>query len=76
MAFRSRNPKFNGLIWGYHWLQVGVYEPLLARGVVLRDNPTNNGDTRLVAFDDTVGSRTQIALILGPAARCRFFTQG
>lgn len=30
MAFRERNPKFNGLIWAYHWLQVAVYEPLLA----------------------------------------------
>ncbi len=28
-AFRERYPKFNGLIWAYHWLQVGLYEPLL-----------------------------------------------
>ena len=28
-AFREKYPKFNGLIWGYHWLQVGLYEPLL-----------------------------------------------
>ena len=28
-AFRERYPKFNGLIWGYHWLQVGLYEPLI-----------------------------------------------
>jgi hypothetical protein len=28
-AFRDRYPKFNGLIWGYHWMQVGLYEPLL-----------------------------------------------
>lgn len=28
-AFRDRYPKFNGLIWAYHWLQVGLYEPLL-----------------------------------------------
>ena len=28
-AFRERYPKFNGLIWGYHWLQVGLYEPLV-----------------------------------------------
>jgi hypothetical protein len=30
MAFRDQNPKYNGLVWAYHWLQVGVYEPLLA----------------------------------------------
>jgi hypothetical protein len=32
LAFRERNPKFNGLIWAYHWLQVGLYEPLLVHG--------------------------------------------
>ena len=30
LAFRERYPMFNGLIWGYHWLQVGLYEPLVA----------------------------------------------
>ena len=29
LAFRLKYPKFNGLIWGYHWLQMGLYEPLL-----------------------------------------------
>ncbi len=29
-VFRERHAKFNGLIWAYHWLQVGLYEPLLA----------------------------------------------
>ena len=28
-VFRKRHPKFNGLIWAYHWLQVGLYEPLI-----------------------------------------------
>lgn len=28
-VFRERYPKFNGLIWAYHWLQVGLYEPLM-----------------------------------------------
>lgn len=28
-AFRKTYPKFNGLIWAYHWLQVGLYEPLI-----------------------------------------------
>nr|MBA2632548.1 hypothetical protein [Chloroflexota bacterium] len=28
-AFRKKYPKFNGLIWAYHWLQVGLYEPLV-----------------------------------------------
>ncbi|MEO7967103.1 MAG: hypothetical protein ABIT38_24655, partial [Gemmatimonadaceae bacterium] len=29
LAFRQKYPKFNGLIWGYHWLQVGLYEPMM-----------------------------------------------
>jgi hypothetical protein len=29
LAFRQTYPKFNGLIWAYHWFQVGLYEPLL-----------------------------------------------
>jgi hypothetical protein len=28
-TFRQRYPRFNGLIWAYHWLQVGLYEPLV-----------------------------------------------
>ena len=28
-VFRQRYPKFNGLIWAYHWLQVGLYEPMI-----------------------------------------------
>jgi hypothetical protein len=29
-TFREAHPRFNGLIWAYHWLQVGLYEPLIA----------------------------------------------
>ena len=29
LAFRQNFPKFNGLIWAYHWLQIGLYEPLM-----------------------------------------------
>jgi hypothetical protein len=29
LAFRQGWPKFNGLIWAYHWLQIGLYEPLV-----------------------------------------------
>ena len=34
LAFRKEYPKFNGLIWAYHWLQVGLYEPLLVHNTV------------------------------------------
>jgi hypothetical protein len=29
-VFRREHEAFNGLIWAYHWLQVGLYEPLIA----------------------------------------------
>ncbi len=29
-VFRRQHAEFNGLIWAYHWLQVGLYEPLIA----------------------------------------------
>jgi hypothetical protein len=34
LAFREKYPKFNGLIWAYHWLQIGLYEPLLVNNDV------------------------------------------
>jgi hypothetical protein len=30
LAFRRKFPKFNGLIWSYHWLQMTLYDALLA----------------------------------------------
>lgn len=30
LEFRRRYPRFNGLIWAYHWLQVGLYDALMA----------------------------------------------
>ena len=30
LAFKRQHAKFNGLIWAYHWLQVGLYEPFIA----------------------------------------------
>ena len=32
LTFRKRFPTYNGLIWSYHWLQMTLYEALLASG--------------------------------------------
>ena len=40
LAFRKRFPKFNGLIWSYHWLQMTLYDALLA-GATRADRRTN-----------------------------------
>jgi len=29
LSFRKSSPKFNGLIWSYHWLQMALYDALL-----------------------------------------------
>ena len=30
LVFRRQDPKFNGLLWSYHWYQMAVYDALLA----------------------------------------------
>ena len=30
LAFRRQDPKFNGLLWSYHWFQLALYEVLIA----------------------------------------------
>ena len=30
LAFRQASPRFNGLIWSYHWLQMALYDALMA----------------------------------------------
>ncbi len=29
LAFRRQDPKFNGLLWSYHWLQMSLYDALI-----------------------------------------------
>lgn len=40
LAFRQRFPKFNGLVWSYHWLQMTIYDALLA-GETVPDRKAN-----------------------------------
>ena len=30
LAFRHRAPRFNGLLWSYHWMQMALYDALLS----------------------------------------------
>jgi hypothetical protein len=46
LAFRTEYPKFNGLIWAYHWMQIGLYEPLVVNGTA---------ETRQAGVRATVG---------------------
>jgi len=44
LVFRKRYPKFNGLIWSYHWLQVGLYDALIS-GNDPRERQANVNET-------------------------------
>ncbi len=58
LAFRQNYPKFNGLIWAYHWLQVGLYEPLLvAKTPEARDSMMRATTDRFRAMIEEAPSR-------------------
>lgn len=42
LAFRKKFPKYNGLIWSYHWFQMALYDALLA-GRTFPERRTNVG---------------------------------
>jgi hypothetical protein len=46
LAFRRMAPRYNQLIWSYHWLQMGIYDALLR---------SDDYRARHVAVDATVG---------------------
>lgn len=47
LAFRNRYPKYNGLIWSYHWLQMAMYDALMVTPTAAR---TQNVQMVLAAF--------------------------
>jgi hypothetical protein len=38
LTFRKRFPRYNGLIWSYHWLQMALYDALMAPIPVRQQN--------------------------------------
>jgi hypothetical protein len=75
LAFRRAAPKFNGLIWSYHWLQIALYEALL-----LADDPGDrrgNVDTTLATFWamlERAPDRLPTVMPMSPAIAPRFST--
>jgi hypothetical protein len=73
LTFRRAAPKFNGLIWSYHWLQIALYEALL-----LAVNPGDrlaNVDTSLAQFWamlDGAPARLPTVMPMSPAVAPRF----
>jgi hypothetical protein len=70
-VFRRAQPRFNGLIWAYHWLQVGLYEPL----VTARDSAEQTAGVRaaVARFQEMVATeRYPTAMPMTPAIAPEF----
>jgi hypothetical protein len=73
LAFRRAAPKFNGLIWSYHWLQIALYEALLL--AVTPAERAANVDTSLAwfwAMVDGAPGRLPKVMPMSPAVAPRF----
>jgi hypothetical protein len=73
LAFRRAAPKFNGLIWSYHWLQIAVYEALLL--AVTPAQRAANIDTSLAQFwamVDGAPGRLPTVMPMSPAVAPQF----
>jgi hypothetical protein len=73
LAFRKRYPKFNGLIWAYHWLQVGLYDALLeGTDSASRAANVRAATARFWAMLDSAPSRMPSMMPMTPAVAPRF----
>ncbi len=73
LAFRKNYPKFNGLIWAYHWLQVGLYEPLLVnRTTETRQSGVRATVARFWQMLDSVPSNMPHLMPMTPAVAPTF----
>ena len=73
LAFRRQDPKFNGLLWSYHWLQMATYDVLIA-GVSQRELAAGV-DSVLRTFDamiDAAPSRMPATMPMSAAVAPRF----
>ncbi|MGH9423996.1 MAG: hypothetical protein ACRD3J_28735, partial [Thermoanaerobaculia bacterium] len=73
LNFRKRYPRYNGLIWSYHWLQMALYEALLAAA---SDTGRKANVSAVVArfweMLDSTGSQLPTVMPQSPAIAPRF----
>jgi hypothetical protein len=73
LAFRRQNPKFNGLLWSYHWYQMVVYDALLAtRNRAGRQENVDAATTRFWALLADPPTSMPSTMPLTPAVAPRF----
>ncbi len=72
-TFRRRHVKFNGLIWAYHWLQVGLYEPFLTYDTpVTQKAGVQATIARFWSLLDSAPSRMPVVMPMTAAVAPRF----
>ena len=73
LAFRKRFPTYNGLIWSYHWLQMTLYEALLAaRTPAERSENVNAVVARFWSLLDSAPATLPSTMPQSPAIAPRF----
>ena len=73
LAFRRQDPKFNGLLWSYHWLQMVVYDDLMASAE--RASASSAIDASVAHFwamADSAPARTPRVMPMSAAVAPRF----
>ena len=72
LAFRQRFPKFNGLIWSYHWMQMTLYDALMAGSN--RSERTANVTHVVNRFNEMIGNPAQLPTVMpmSPSIAPRF----
>ena len=76
-SFRSASPKFNGLIWSYHWLQMALYDALMlsrdgARARVLVDSTLARFWQMLAAPPGTTPTVMPMSAAVAPTFSARY----
>jgi hypothetical protein len=66
LAFRKRFPKYNGLIWSYHWMQMTLYDALMAG----RTRPERQANVAKVVemFRGMIGTPSKLPSIMPMSA--------
>lgn len=73
LTFRNRYPRYNGLIWSYHWLQMALYDALLAPASETgRKANVNAVVARFWEMIDGAGSQLPTMMPQSPAIAPRF----
>ena len=55
LAFRQKYPKYNGLIWSYHWLQMALYDALMVAPVSARNDNVARVVSTFFAMTESAG---------------------